>query len=172
MVIRLRHAEAADYGPIIGMVDDWWGGRRMRDMLPRLFFVHFRPTSFVVEEGGQILGFLVGFLSQTYQEQAHVHFVGVDPGHRGRGIGRMLYDRFFAEVLDLGRSEVWCVTSPVNTGSIAFHRRLGFEPVPGDAEIDGVAVVSDYDGRGEARVVFRRELSTVSYQRSAKGDRP
>jgi ribosomal protein S18 acetylase RimI-like enzyme len=41
------------------------------------------------------------------------------------------------------------VTGPVNEGSIAFHRRLGFEI---EAE------VADYDGAGEARVLLEKRL--------------
>ncbi|HVW90860.1 MAG TPA: hypothetical protein VHC01_15480, partial [Gaiellaceae bacterium] len=64
---RIRHAEPGDYARVIGVVDDWWGGRRMAPMLPKLFFVHFRDTSFVAEEeGGRIVGFLCGFRSQTF----------------------------------------------------------------------------------------------------------
>ena len=37
----------------------------MVDMLPKLFFVHFRDTSFVAERNGELSGFLVGFLSQS-----------------------------------------------------------------------------------------------------------
>jgi ribosomal protein S18 acetylase RimI-like enzyme len=64
----------------------------MRDMLPRLFFTHFRDTSFVAEDGGGgLAGFLCGFLSQTYPDQAYVHFVGVAPQHRGAGLASALY---------------------------------------------------------------------------------
>lgn len=49
-------------------------------------------------------------------------------------------------------------TSPVNRGSIEFHRRMGFVPEPGDAEVDGVPVASGYDGRGGDRVRFVRSL--------------
>jgi len=33
-----------------------------------------------------------------------------------------------------------------------------FEILPGDAQIDGVAVTTNYDGRGGDRVLFRRHL--------------
>ena len=56
----------------------------MVDMLPKLFFVHFRDTSFVAERDGELAGFLVGFLSQSEPEEAYVHFVGVSPAERGR----------------------------------------------------------------------------------------
>ena len=50
------------------------------------------------------LGFVCGFLSQTDPEEAYIHFVGVSPEHRGGGVGRTLYERFFAEVRDADRS--------------------------------------------------------------------
>jgi len=158
MSISLRQIEPADYKTVIGVVNDWWGGRQMADMLPRLFFVHFRPTSFIAQEDNQLRGFLSGFVSQTYPSQAYIHFVGADPRHRGQGIGRLLYSHFFEVVKNLGCTEVGCVTSPLNKGSIAFHIRLGFEILPGDSEVEGLATTSNYDGQGQARVLFRRQL--------------
>ncbi len=124
---RCAHAEAADYDRIAPVVDEWWGGREMIDMLPRLFFVHFGDTAFVAEDGGELAGFLAGFLSQTRPDEAYIHFAGVSPDHRGRGVGRLLYERFFAVARERSRTVVRCVTSPVNERSIAFHRAMGFD---------------------------------------------
>ena len=121
----------------------------MRDMLPRLFFTHFRDTSFVAEEDGELAGFLCGFVSQTYPDQAYVHFVGVAPARRKAGLARELYEMFFAAARDVGRTSVHCVTSPANTGSLDFHARLGFEV---EAEVEGD------DGAGESRVLLRKTL--------------
>lgn len=122
----------------------------MRDMVPRLFFTHFRETSFVAEdEAGELAGFLCGFLSQTYPDQAYCHFVGVAPDQRGDGLASELYERFFAAARAAGRTSVHCVTSPHNTGSIAFHTRIGFEI---EAEVPG------YDGSGESRVLLAKSL--------------
>ena len=141
----IRHAEPSDYGRVIGVIDEWWGGRQMAAMLPKLFFVHFRDTSFVAEDDGKLAGFLCGFRSQTFADEAYVHFVGVDPGRRGSGLGRELYERFFAAVAP--RTVVRAVTSPANESSVAFHRTLGFEVERIDA---------DYDGNGQARVLLVR----------------
>ena len=43
-----------------------------------------------------------------------------------------MYERFFAVARAHGRTLVRCVTSPVNEGSIAFHRALGFDVERGD----------------------------------------
>jgi ribosomal protein S18 acetylase RimI-like enzyme len=149
--VIVRHAKPSDYGRVIGRVNVWWGGREMAPMLPRLFFLHFEGTSFVAEdEQGDLLGFVCGFLSQTDPQEAYIHFVGVSPEHRGAGVGRTLYERFFQEVQAVGRSVVRCVTSPTNMESVAFHEALGFE-------VDRVA--EDYDGPGEDRVLLLKRLS-------------
>ena len=160
MNYAIRFAEPSDYPPIIRVVDAWWGGRRMADMLPRLFFVHFSGTSFVAEAPGRVVAFLVGFRSQRYPDQAYIHFVGVDPASRGSGVGRALYEHFFDHVAALGCTEVHCVTSPSNTGSLAFHVAMGFEALPGDAKAAGVSYATDYDGPGESRVRLRKRLGS------------
>ena len=143
----VRHAEPADYGRVIEVIDQWWGGREMAAMLPKLFFVHFRDTSFVAEDGGELAGFLCGFRSQSFEDEAYVHFLGVDPGRRGSGLGRTLYDRFFEAVAP--RTVVRAVTSPVNEQSVAFHRAIGFEVERVD---------EDYDGAGASRVLLVKRL--------------
>ena len=149
--MEIRHAEPADYGRVIGRVNAWWGGRDMAPMLPRLFFVHFEGTSYVVDDGdGQLAAFLIGFLSQTDPDEAYIHFVGVSPEHRGGGLGRQLYERFFEDARAAGRTRVTCVTSPVNEGSVAFHEALGFT---------SERVAHDYDGPGEDRVLFVKTLA-------------
>jgi len=130
--VTIRNAERSDYDRISPLVDDWWGGRQMRALLPRLFFEHFRETSFVAEEDGELVAFLNGFLSQSFPDEAYIHFVGVRPDRRGSGLASELYERFFAVARAHGRSVVRCVTSPANEGSVAFHRALGFEVERGD----------------------------------------
>lgn len=148
--MEIRHANPSDYGRVIQHVNAWWAGRDMAPMLPKLFFLHFEGTSFVAEDDeGKLVAFLIGFLSQTDPEEAYIHFVGVAPAQRGSGIGRELYDRFFAVVAKEGRTRVRCVTSPVNEGSVAFHESLGFV-----AE----RVAEDYDGPGEDRVLLVKQL--------------
>ena len=149
--IAIRHAKPSDYGRVIGRVNVWWSGRDMAPVLPKLFFLHFEGTSFVAEDGeGDLVGFLCGFLSQTNDNEAYIHFVGVTPDKRGEGLGRTLYERFFDEVRSKGRTVVRCVTSPVIEGSVGFHEALGFE-------VD--RVVEDYDGPGEDRVLLVKRLS-------------
>jgi len=157
--IKIRNAEPRDFYFVTSVINDWWGGRKMRDMLPKLFFTHFRETSFIAEYDFDIIGFLNGFFSQTFPDEAYIHFVGVHPDYRKHGVARMLYGKFFAVTRAAGRNTVRCVTSPVNKGSIAFHQRMGFEIETGDVEVDGISAHSNYDDKGESRVLFVKKSS-------------
>ncbi len=157
-MMLIRNIRDEDYTPIITVVDSWWGGRHMADMLPRLFFVHFQETSFITEHNSAPIAFLIGFVSQTHRTEAYIHFVGVHPEYRQQGIGEKLYQHFFDTVRARGCDTVRCVTSPVNKGSIAFHRRMGFHAEHGDTEIDGMPVKVAYDGEGQDRVLFVKKI--------------
>lgn len=152
--IVLRNLGPDDYPSIISVLDAWWGGRAMADHLPKLFFNHFRDTSFIAEIDGNRAGFLAGFVSQSDPTIAYVHFIGVDPSIRGRGIGRHLYGAFFDAARARGCHEVHAVTHPVNQRSVAFHKSIGFDVLPGDAETAGVPFTRNYDGPGGDRVRF------------------
>jgi ribosomal protein S18 acetylase RimI-like enzyme len=154
----IRNVSPDDYHSIIHVLNDWWGGRQMADMLPKLFFIHFQETSFVAIDQEQIIGFLVGFVSQTYSDEAYIHFIGVHPEYRKQKIASKLYELFFEKVKEKGCQLVRCVTSPVNRTSIAFHTRMGFEIESGDRVIDGISVFSNYDGKGNDRVLFVKHL--------------
>ena len=148
---RLRPAQPDDHAAMMAVVDDWWG-KPMQALLPRLFLDHFHRTSLVAETGdGQMVGFLVGFLSPSEPDQAHVHFVAVDPDRRGVGLARTLYETFFALAETDGRTEVHAITGAANDVSVAFHRSMGFvvsDPIP------------DYDHPGHLAIHFTRPLSS------------
>jgi ribosomal protein S18 acetylase RimI-like enzyme len=143
-----RPARPADYDVIATAVDGWWG-RPILAALPRLFLDHFHRTSLVIDEPAGLVAFLIGILSPAEPDQAYIHFAGVAPHARRHGLARLLYTEFFAMARADGRSTVSAVTAPVNTGSISFHRAMGFAvtgPVPG------------YNGPGQDLMVFTRAL--------------
>ncbi|MBH0777765.1 GNAT family N-acetyltransferase [Nocardia sp. NEAU-351] len=155
--LTFRTPTEDDHARVLAVVGDWWGGlggdagaRQRAALLPRLFFQHFTDTSIVVEERGELVGFLIGFLSQSRPDEAYIHFVGVSPDLHGRGLGRELYRRFFDTARRHGRKVVRAITSDTNTGSQAFHARMGFTV--------SSATYPDYDGAGMTRVTFERVL--------------
>lgn len=153
----IRELRESDFAPIRARVDAWWG-RPVQDALLRLFFEHFLPMSRVAEAAGDIVGFIVGFQSQTDPSVAYAHFIAVAPEYRKEGLARSLYETFFAEARARGCTSIEAITAPINAASIAFHRRLGFALVPSATLVEGVPVNVDHDGPGRHRVRFRRAL--------------
>ncbi|MFL6288990.1 MAG: GNAT family N-acetyltransferase [Actinomycetes bacterium] len=134
----IRTATPADHSPIAAVVNSWWGGREMSGLVQPLFLENFSSTSLVAERnGGELMGFLIGFGSFDDPAVAYVHFVGVAPTARGCGLGRELYDRFTDLVAPMGVRRVRCVTSVVNKASVSFHQSIGFA-VTGRKEDPGV----------------------------------
>ena len=151
--VTIGPARLEDHARIVAVVDEWWGGRRMAALLPSLFLEHFAGTSLTAEDSsGELAGFLVGFDSPDHRRESYVHFIGVRPDQRGSGLGRDLHDRFAREAATRGMTTVRCVTSTVNTASVAFHTSIGFE-VEG---IDEPLVVEGVDdAAGHVRMVRR-----------------
>jgi ribosomal protein S18 acetylase RimI-like enzyme len=146
--VLTRAATSADYDAIARLVDDWWG-RPVLGSLPRLFLDLFHRSSLVIDGAEGPDAFLVGILSPSDPRRAYIHFVGVSPAVRGRGYGRLLYEEFFRLARADGRVIVSAITAPVNAGSAAFHRAMGFT-VTGP--------VDDYGGPGRPMLVFERDL--------------
>src|SRR5438105_4646217 len=109
----LRPLERGDRPRVTAVADDWWG-RPVAGLLPRPFFSEFRNTSFVLERDGELVAFLVGFLSQTNADEAYIHAVAVAPAWRGRGLARLLYQRFGDVAKRQGRRRIRAITSPIN----------------------------------------------------------
>ena len=159
--IRLRRPVEADHSVLVGHVDEWWGGRKLHQLLPRLWLQHFTGTSWVAEDDeGRLVGFLVGFISPDRPDEAYVHMIATSPNHRGAGLGRTLYERFFEDVGARGVRRVTAITWPANRVSVGFHQAMGFTPAdgPGTQNLYGTPAYPDYDAEGDDRVVFSREL--------------
>jgi hypothetical protein len=79
MTAQIRPIRPSGYRPVISVINDWWDGRRMADMLPRLFFEHFTCTSFAAERNGELAGFNIE------PGDTEVNGVPVTSGYHGDG---------------------------------------------------------------------------------------
>lgn len=154
--VKVRNGTPLDHEKIVSVIPEWWGGRDLSSSILKIFFIHFKNTIYIADFGGELVGFLVGFMSQAEQEVGYIHFVGVHPQFRRLGIGRVLYEQFYAACRAIGRSVVKSCTSPINKLSIDFHRQMSFEIEPGDGMADDVPITLDYLGKDDHKVLFRK----------------
>jgi ribosomal protein S18 acetylase RimI-like enzyme len=159
--LHLRRPVEADHPQLVGVVDDWWGGRRLHELLPRVWLQHFTGTSWIAETGdGVLAGFLIGFISPDRSDEAYIHMIATSPVLRKRAVARSLYEAFFRDVAGRGVRTVKAITWAGNRVSIEFHTAMGFRMVdgPGTHTILGVSAFPNYDYLGEDRVVFIRDV--------------
>ncbi len=156
----IRNVKPADYSFLLEATARWWAEGDTPEVMHPVFVREFGDTGFVAEDCGEIIGFLLGFVSQARVGVAYVHILATDPGRRQRGVSSALYGAFAARVQQLGCRRLLVTISPGNRSAICFHGRLGFECCrqEADVDVDGVPVVSDYSGPGQHRVVMIRNL--------------
>jgi ribosomal protein S18 acetylase RimI-like enzyme len=132
---------------VLAELDRFWGGRDMRFLHQKVFVQEFGDTCLTARgPDGRIAGYLIGFPAPRHL--GYIHAVAVRDDARETGCGEALY-RAFAEVAAAqGADRLKAITSVTNTGSVAFHRRLGFD----------VRRVEDYDGPGIPMMVMTRAI--------------
>jgi GNAT superfamily N-acetyltransferase len=144
-----RAITKADFNQIVEVIDRWWGGPISTFAHP-IFFYELGEHALIVEEGSQMSGFLLGFITHEPVRTGYVHLVGIHPDFRRRGVGRLLYKAFTEKCRTAGCQRMKAITTLGNDGSRAFHLALGWDA----REVD------DYAGPGRKRIVFTRDLAT------------
>jgi ribosomal protein S18 acetylase RimI-like enzyme len=148
--VNVRRITKADFDRIAEVIDHWWGGPIGTFAHP-IFFYELGDQALVVEQGTELIGFLLGFIvaANASERTGYVHLVGIHPEYRRRGVGRLLYDRFTEESRSAECVRMKAITTPGNEGSIRFHVALGWN----------VQEVDDYAGPGRRRIVFTKPLA-------------
>jgi ribosomal protein S18 acetylase RimI-like enzyme len=159
--LRWRHPTEADHPGLVGLVDDWYSGRRVHAAFGRFLLRLFSSSSLIAETAdGKVAGYLVGIVAADRPEEALVHTAAVNPNLRRRGIGRELYRRFSVLAAARGARSVTAPVWPGDPIAVAFHRALGFEPRGGAGamRLYGTLAWPDYDYPGEDRALFVRAI--------------
>jgi phosphinothricin acetyltransferase len=97
--------------------------RRMADR-PRLPWL-------VAEDGDRVAGYAYASAHRArpaYRWSADCS-VYLDPGYRGQGVGRQLYERLIPVVGELGYRSLFAGIALPNPASVGLHEALGFQPV-------------------------------------------
>ncbi|MFE0421529.1 GNAT family N-acetyltransferase [Streptomyces sp. NPDC058953] len=146
MGIRIEPAEVSDFHQVVADHPRYWGDRDLRSLHLLAMVQEFGATCLTARAEDGIHGYVFGFV--TPDGTGYVHLIATRDDARGTGLGRRLYGAFAEAAAGQGAERLKAITSVENTGSIAFHRGLGFH----------TEIVDDYDGPGRPMAVFHRDL--------------
>jgi L-amino acid N-acyltransferase YncA len=134
---------------VLSLLPAFWGERDVQHLHHPVWFRQFGEAAFAARDGAGILhGYLLGARTPR---GGYAHVIATLPAVRTRGTGRALYARFAAQVAADGGTTVEAITVPTNTGSVAFHQRLGFI----------ATLVEHYAGPGQDRIHFAVHARTL-----------
>lgn len=145
--MQARPLTKADYDQIVSVIDHWWGGPTSALAHP-MFFYELGRLARVVEDDGDLVGFLLGFVCHTDAPTGYVHLIGIHPSYRRRGVARLLYTSFEDDCQKEGCKTLKAITTLGNEGSVRFHQALGWS----------MAETENYAGPGRTRIVFTKSL--------------
>ena len=148
MAERIVPATIEDFHTVVEQHPRYWGERDLRPLHVAALVREFPATSLVAVAQDGIRGYILGFV--TPEGLGYVHLIAIRDDARGAGLGRRLYAAFIEAARAQGARRLKAITSVTNSGSIAFHRSLGFD----------ARIVEDYEGPDRPRVVFTRALET------------
>ncbi|MEY9836919.1 N-acetyltransferase family protein [Streptacidiphilus sp. EB103A] len=146
METQIEPARVADIHQVLVDHSRFWGERDLRSLHLLSLVREFGSTCLIARAQDGIRGYLIGFV--TPAGVGYVHLIATRDDSRGSGLGRSLYAAFADAAQRQGAVRLKAITSVANAGSIAFHRTLGFD----------VRIEDDYNGPGQAMVVFTRSL--------------
>ncbi len=156
----VRNVFENDFVEIANKARQWGDIVIERETIYHLLTRHFRGTCFVAEDRPGMIGYLLGFRSQTQPEEAYLHLVQVDPAMRGHGVGRQMFRVFEESVRKMGCKRILAASRPQNKSAMKFYEVVGLKPVQAGTmiEVDGVMAVKDYNGPGKHIVLWAKEL--------------
>lgn len=154
--MQIESCTKSDFDHILTNIVDFWGSDRTLSLHHPMFINQFGNTAFVIRDNGVVIAYLFGFFSQT-DPSGYVHLIGVRQNFQGKGLGRALYDHFTTIAKAKGCNKMKAMTTPGNSASIAFHKKIGMK-LCGEKNEKRVEVVKDYSGPGLDRVVFEKEI--------------
>lgn len=111
-----------------------------------------------VADDTTVVGAVIAFRSQDDPADVYVQDVMTHPQHRRRGIMRALLQSVRSQAEAWGCQRLYLTSEPDNEAAHASWTALGFVNVPGDHEINGVSVISDFKGPGRDRAVYQLTL--------------
>jgi GNAT superfamily N-acetyltransferase len=101
----------------------------------------------VAVDGGRVVGTATLYLDDGSEQwrtgDAMFRFLAVDPGARGRGVGRALFDACLARARAAGKRRMALHTTEWMTTARAMYERAGFHREPeGDARLPGLTILA------------------------------
>ncbi|MGH8909471.1 MAG: GNAT family N-acetyltransferase [Egibacteraceae bacterium] len=132
---------------------------RVRTYSDYWLYAHlFSSTCPVALIDNMVVGAVIAFRSQDEPDDVYVQDVATHPEYRQRGVARRLLAAIRMTATDWGCARLYLTSEPDNITAHAAWRSMGFVNLPGDRDVAGISVTTDFKGPGKDRAVYQLSL--------------
>ena len=157
IVAPLRPEQIGEVQKLMELGEPYISARTLSDYW--LYATLFSSTCpIAITDDDTVVGAVIAFQSQDDPAEVYVQDVMTHPQHRRRGIVRTLLQNVRSQAEARGCRRLYLTSEPDNRAAHASWTALGFVNVPGDHEVAGVSVISDFKGPGRDRAVYQLTL--------------
>ena len=128
-LMKIRNLSEDDIITIIKVTESYEDLLVERSSIYWLFWKFFKDTCLVALEENQLIGYLLGFISQTEPICGYIHMIGVNKNYRRKRIGTTLINYFEEIVASKGAKFIYLTTNLENVGAIEFYKEIGFNDI-------------------------------------------
>lgn len=132
--VRIRPLDEMDISAIVG-IDEKIGGAYRPEVWERRIGYYLRrdpDTSVVAEVDGRVVGFMLGEVRSgefgLEEPTGWIEVLGVDPGHRGRALGRQMAEALLQHFRERGAHSVRTLVDEQSEELRSFFSSVGFQP--------------------------------------------
>ncbi|MEU4340051.1 GNAT family N-acetyltransferase [Nocardia sp. NPDC023852] len=113
----------------------------------------------MIGEDNTITGAVIAFRSQDDPADLYVQDVMTHPQHRRRGIALALLRSVRSQAEKWDCERLYLTSELDNQAAHSSWTALGFVNAPGDHEVNGISIVTDFKGPGRSRAVYELPLA-------------
>ena len=129
----------------------------------RILLRHFGSCSTVAEDGGRMLGFVMGFVSHRFPGTYFLWQIGVAPDLQGSGLGRRLLADLEGRLLRDGVRRIEVTIDPMNDPSRRLFEHTGYvnisDRVANPVEVNRQIAAADFYRPSRHFMVFEKHLA-------------
>ncbi len=119
----------------------------------------FSSTCLCIRSDGRPVAAVIAFRDQTPGvDEIYIQDVAVHPHHRRHGLGEALLGELHQRARGWSVKRLWLTSEAENIGAMKLWRRLGYENVESDYQMDGVWLTCGLKGPGRDRAVYQLHL--------------
>jgi L-2,4-diaminobutyric acid acetyltransferase len=161
--IRFRIANGTDFMEVHDFVSMCPPLESYAEHVYKILLRYFGNSCFIAELRKRIVGFVLGFISQTDSQKTYFLWqIGVAPFMQGTGTGTRLLEYVEAHVGDLGCERIEVTIDPENISSQKLFEKMEFRNISKregkTVKVNGNLAVKDYYKPGRHFMLYEKKL--------------